>query len=69
MHADGIDIFHVADGDTVSRGITHHLVFYLLPAGYAPFDQNLMHARKPKTVRKYLSKLILIVRYAPAASA
>ena len=32
MDAQGIEVLHVADGDTVVEAIAHHLVLYLLPA-------------------------------------
>ena len=41
MHADGVEVFHIADGDAVSRGIPHNLVFDFLPARDASFNKHL----------------------------
>ena len=46
MHADGIQVFHTANGDGVIVRVAHDLEFYLLIALYRFFDQHLSHRGK-----------------------
>ena len=68
MDSDRIDVLHVADSYAVSCTVTHHLIFYFLPACYAALYEYLVHTRKPKPVRKYFLKFQLVMRN-PAAGA
>ena len=43
MDSDRIEVFHVTDGDCGIVCITHYLIFDLLKAFDALFDQDLMH--------------------------
>ena len=69
MHAHGIDVFHVADRDTVSGAVAHHLVLDFLPAGDAALHQNLAHAGKTQAVCQNLLQLHLVMGDTAAASA
>ena len=42
MDAHRVDILHVADGDAVVGGVSHHLVLDLLPADQGAFEENLI---------------------------
>ena len=44
MHADRVDVFHVADGDAVACTIPHHFVLDLFPSGDAAFYKNLSYS-------------------------
>ena len=44
VHADRVDVFHVADGDAVAGTIPHDFVLDLFPSGDAAFYQNLSYS-------------------------
>ena len=46
MNAEGVEVFHVADGDAVVVAVAHHLVFNLLPALERFFDEHLGRERE-----------------------
>ena len=69
MHAHGIDVFHVADRDAVSRAVAHHLILDLLPAGDAALHQHLAHTGEAQAVCQDLLQLHLVMGDAAAASA
>ena len=69
VHADRIQVFHVADGDAVSCSVAHHFVLDFLPAGDAALHQNLPHSRKTETVLKNLAELCRIMCNTAAGAA
>ena len=69
MDADGVQVFHIADGDDVALGVAHDLVFDLLPAGDALFHQNLVDGGKPQTVGGDLVQLVAVLADAAAGAA
>ncbi|ERI50366.1 hypothetical protein N878_26060 [Pseudomonas sp. EGD-AK9] len=42
MHADRIDIFHIADGNACVIAVTHDFIFNFFKAGNAFFDKALI---------------------------
>ena len=64
-----IHVFHVADGNDVSRAVPHHLVLDLFPSRYAALHQHLMHAGKPEPSLKKASAFFLIFRDPAAGTA
>ncbi len=69
MDTDGINVFHVADGDAVAGRVAHHLVLDLLPAGDAALDEHLSDTGETKAVLEDLPKLHHAVRDAAAGAA
>ena len=61
MDTDRVYIFHVADDDTVIRFITHDFIFDFFPAGYRPFDKNLINRAEFNTPRCYHEQFIIII--------
>ena len=68
MHTHRIDVFHVADGNTVARGITHNLVLNLLPAGNAALHQHLVDTAQTQAVGQDIHQFLLVVGDSAAAS-
>ena len=68
MHADRVDIFHVADGDHISCSVTHYLVLDLFPACDTTLNQNLTYTGQTKSICKDLFQFFLIVCDSTAAS-
>lgn len=66
MHADGVEVFHVADDDAVSGAVSDHFIFYFLPSRNAFFDEYLSDAGKREAVRGDLLELALVHRDAAA---
>ena len=62
VHADRVEIFHIADADRVSRTVPHELVLDLLPARDALLHQNLMDSGEAKTVFQDLPALLPLLR-------
>ena len=58
MNAHGVKVFHIADGNDVALSVAHDLVFNLLPAGDAFFNEHLMDGRKAQTVGADLVQLL-----------
>ena len=69
MHAHGVEVLHVADGDHVALAVAHHLVLDLFPAGDALLDQHLMDGRQAQTVGADLAQLGLVLTDAAAGAA
>ena len=69
MHANRVDVFHVADRDHVSCTVTHYLVLDLFPAGDAAFYQNLTYTGETKTVLQDLHQFFIVVSDTAAAAA
>ena len=69
VDANGVDIFHAADGDGVVFPIAHNLKLDLLVALDGLFDQNLVHRRKFKSIQTDLNKFFLAVCEAAAGTA
>ena len=69
MYTDGVDIFHVADGDTVPSAVAHDLVLDFLPACHAAFDQHLPDHAVLETLDDNLDELFLVFRDTAAGSA
>ena len=53
MDAQGVEVLHVTNGDTVVVTVTHHLIFYLLPA-----LQRLLHQHLGRESEGLLGQLI-----------
>ena len=43
MNTHGIDVFHIADSDTVVVGVAHHFILDFLPTLKVLFDKNLVY--------------------------
>ena len=56
VHAYGIDILHVADGDGRVVAVADHLVLDLLVALDALLDEHLMHGREEECVAHHLAQ-------------
>ena len=69
VHADRIQVFHVADGDHVAGAVAHYLVLNFLPACDAAFYQDLSHTGKTQAVFQDLTALFRIIGNTAAAAA
>ena len=69
MHADRIQVLHVADCDHIARAVAHDLVLNLLPARNAALHEHLPHAGEAKTVLQNLDEGAAVFRNAAAAAA
>ena len=69
MNANGIDVFHAANGDAVTRAVAYYLEFNFLPAADISFNKSLGHAADLKSVAAYINKLGFVVRNAAASAA
>ena len=69
VHADGIDVFHAADGDGGVVGVTHDLKLDLLITPDALFDQHLVDGRESEGVGADGDQLVLVVGKAAAGAA
>ena len=68
VNANGVDILHTADGDSVICAVTHNLKLNLLISLNALFNKNLMHGRKLKCIDTNLNELVLVVCEAAACT-
>src|SRR5699024_10760633 len=68
MNAYRVNVFHVADSNTVSGAVPHYLIFDFFPAGNTALNQNLPYTGKTKTVLQDLDQLFFIVGDTAAAS-
>ena len=68
MDTNGVDVFHVADGNAVSCTVTHHLVLNLFPSGDAALYQYLTHTGQTKTVFQNLLDFSLVMGNAAAGA-
>ena len=69
MHADRIQVLHVADRDHIARAVAHDLVLNLLPARNAALHEYLSHAGEAKAVLQNLDEGAAVFRNAAAAAA
>ena len=69
MDTNRVNVFHVADCDTVSCAVSHYLIFNFLPSCDAAFYQNFSYSGKTKTILKDFSQFIFVVGNTTAASA
>ena len=69
VHADRVEVLHVADGDAVARAVADDLVLDLLPAGDAALDEVFVHAGGAQAVRADFAKLAFVLRDAAAGAA
>ena len=69
VDADGVQVFHVADGDGRVVFVADDLVLDLLEALDALFNQHLVHRGEGEAVSEHCDKFFLIVREAAAGSA
>ena len=69
VHADRIQILHVADRNHIARAVTHDLVLNFFPARNAALHKHLSHAGEAETVLQYLNEGTAILRDAAAAAA
>ena len=66
MYAQGIEVLHVAHGDTVIIAVAHHLILYLLPPLQALLHQHLW--REGEGLLRQAVQLLLVVAEATAKS-
>ena len=69
VHADRVDVFHVADGDAVAGTIPHDFVLDLFPAGDAAFYQNLSYSGQTQTIFEDFYEFFVVMGDSAAASA
>ena len=69
VDADGVQVFHVADGDDVALVVAHDLILDLFPAGDALFHQDLMDGGKTQAVGADLDELFAGLADAAAGAA
>ena len=69
MHTNRVDVFHIADRDTVACTVAHHLILNFLPACNTPLHQNLPYPGKAKAVCQNLLQLDLVAGDAAAGAA
>ena len=69
VNANGVDIFHTANGNGFIVAVTHNLKFNFLVALNALFNKNLMHGGKLECVCAYLHKLFFVVCKSAAGTA
>ena len=60
MHAHRINVFHITNGDTVARAVTHDLILYFLPAGDTALHQYLPYPGEAQPVLQNFLQLCLI---------
>ena len=68
VNTNRVNIFHIADGNTVSCTVTHYLILNFFPACDTAFYQNLSDTGKTKSILQDLAKLIFIMGNTAAAS-
>ena len=69
MNANGVDVLHTADGDSVIRRVAHNLELDFLVSLNALLNENLANGRCRKRANRKLAKLRLIVSKAAARTA
>ena len=69
MNADGVEVFHRADGKNVARTVAQNFKLYLLPSAYVPFDEYLRDGREHEPVMGDEAELLLVVSHAAARAA
>ena len=69
VHADGVEVFHRADGEHVPRAVAQHFELDLLPAADILFDEHLRDGREHEPVVGDEAELLLVVRDAAARAA
>ena len=69
MDANGVNVFHAADGDGVVSGVAHNLKLNFLIALDALFNQHLVNRGELEGIDAYLNQLLLVVGKATARAA
>ena len=69
MYADGVEVFHRADGEHVARAVAQNFELNLLPAANVAFDEHLGYGREHKAVVRDETELLFIVCNAAAGAA
>ena len=69
MNPDGIEVFHIANGDRRVVRIPHDFVFNFFIAPDALFDQNLLHRRERKGIFHQRQKFRLVIGKTAACTA
>ena len=69
MDADGIHVFHVADGDRSVVAVAYHLIFNFLVALHTFLDQDLADRREREGIFHDGNELLLVVREASSGTA
>ena len=69
VHADGVKVFHRADGDDVSGAVAHRLKLDFFPSEDVLLDEDLRDGRRVKTAARHFAQLVLGVRDAAARAA
>ena len=68
MHPHRIQVFHVANGDTVICAVSHHLILNLFPADKRAFQQNLGDRAGRQTSTGKSLKFFFSVCYPPTTA-
>ena len=69
MHAHGVEVFHIADGDAVVVAVTHDFVFDFLPAGHTALDKHLTNQGVIQALDDDINEFFLILGNAAARAA
>ena len=69
MNSNRVDIFHIADSNTVSCTVAHYFILNFFPACNAALHKHFSHTGKTETVFQDLSQLVFIIGDSSAASA
>ena len=69
MHADRIEVFHVADGNAVVVAVAHDLILDFFPPGNAALDQDLANHGVIEALDDDFDEFFFIFRNAAAGAA
>ena len=69
MHANRVNVFHVADGDDIALAVTHDFVFDFLPARNALLHEDFIHTGIQNTGSGNLTQLVPGIRNTAAGTA
>ena len=69
MHAHGVEVFHIADGDAVVVAVTHNFVFDFLPAGHTALNEHLTNQGVIQALDDNIDEFFLILGNAAARAA
>ena len=69
VNADGVDIFHGADGHHVIGFVAHDFKFNFLPPGHGAFDEHLMDGGSTEAVFGDLAEFRFVLGHAATAAA
>src|ERR1700678_2443135 len=69
MHADRVDVFHVANGDAVAGVVAQHFVLDFFPTEQRRLEQDLMDETRRQAGIENFTQLLLVVGDATAGTA